>query len=292
MKSQRIELIPVSQIRVVNPRSRNQVTFKGIVTNIGAVGLKKPITVFRRKMEADGTQYDLVCGQGRLEAVIALGGASVPSIVTNAPLRQRYLMSLIENVARKRPSSREFLNEIRAMKSGGQDEAQIAAKLGMGREYVAGVLILLERGEDKLVAQVERGTLPLSVAVKIATTSGDHVQRALSEAYTSGELRGERLRTIQRLIVKRTARARAQTETKSLVLPRTARDLVKEYERHTQRQRTLVRRAAVVSERLIALTTALKRLLEDSQFLGLLRDEGLDVLPEPLAKRLGGSGGF
>ena len=78
MKSKHIERIPISVIRVVNPRFRNKVTFRVVMNNIGAVGLKKPITVFRRKPSKDGTSYDLVCGQGRLEAVAALGGKDIP----------------------------------------------------------------------------------------------------------------------------------------------------------------------------------------------------------------------
>jgi ParB family chromosome partitioning protein len=73
MKPQRIERIPIKQIRVVNPRSRNKKTFRAIINNIGTVGLKKPITVFRREFAEDGTRYDLVCGQGRLESVVISG---------------------------------------------------------------------------------------------------------------------------------------------------------------------------------------------------------------------------
>ena len=41
MKTQHIERIPVAQIRIVNPRSRNQFAFRAIINNIKAVGLKK-----------------------------------------------------------------------------------------------------------------------------------------------------------------------------------------------------------------------------------------------------------
>jgi ParB family transcriptional regulator, chromosome partitioning protein len=49
MKAERIERIPIAKIRVVNPRSRIKKTFQGIIKNIDTVGLKKPITVFRRE---------------------------------------------------------------------------------------------------------------------------------------------------------------------------------------------------------------------------------------------------
>ena len=70
--AQRVEWIPLDRITIVNPRTRNKRVFKEIVDNIAQVGLKRPITVTRR-MEADGPFYDLVCGQGRLEAYRALG---------------------------------------------------------------------------------------------------------------------------------------------------------------------------------------------------------------------------
>jgi hypothetical protein len=65
--AQRIEWIPIDRITVVNPRHRNKRVFKEIVENIATIGLKRPITVTRRA-EAEGPFYDLVCGQGRLEA--------------------------------------------------------------------------------------------------------------------------------------------------------------------------------------------------------------------------------
>ena len=283
MKPQHIDLIPINQIRVVNPRPRNKVTFRGIVNNIDTIGLKKPITVFRRPMDADGTQFDLVCGQGRLEAVTALGGTSVPVIITEASLEDRYLMSLIENIARKRPTNPELLREIQDLQERRCSEKTIAKRLGMDEEYVRGIIQLLQRGEKGLVARVEAGSVPLTVAVTIATAQSDEVQRALSEAYESGELRGEKLRTVQRIITKRSAKKRTAPREEDAKKRVTSKDMAKEYERHTERQRTLVRRAALVNERLTILTESLKRLFRDDSLVALLRAEELDKVPEQLA---------
>jgi len=284
MKPQHIESIPIDQIRVVNPRFRNRVTFRGIVHNIGVVGLKKPITVFRREVKADGTQYDLVCGQGRLEAVAAIGGTSVPAIVTEASLEDRYLMSLIENVARKRPTYSELLREFQELQKRGCGEQTIAKRLGMDERYVHGIVKLFQHGEEELVARVEAGSIPLSVAVKIATAPTGEVQQALSEAYEKGDLRGEKLRTVQRLIARRSAKNRAAPREGHIRV--NSNDLAKEYDRHTQRQRTLVRRATLVNERLTILTESLRQLFRDGAFVALLRTEALDKLPEQLASRL------
>jgi ParB family chromosome partitioning protein len=68
-----IAMIPVDQINVLNPRARNQRIFREIISNISSLGLKRPITVSRRGDAANGLPFDLVCGQGRLEAYFALG---------------------------------------------------------------------------------------------------------------------------------------------------------------------------------------------------------------------------
>src|SRR5882672_4850428 len=112
-----VQMIPVDQINVLNPRSRNKVVFQGIVTNISHLGLKKPITVARRADSTDGKPYDLVCGQGRLEAFIALGQTEIPAIVKEASREDCFLMSLVENVARRQQRPLELLREITNLKS-------------------------------------------------------------------------------------------------------------------------------------------------------------------------------
>jgi ParB family chromosome partitioning protein len=190
MKTQRIERIPISQIRVVNPRSRNKIAFRTIINNIGTVGLKKPITVFKRKPAKDGTCYDLVYGEGRMEAVGALGGKDIPAIVTEAGAKERYLMSLVENVARRRPRSSELLREVQRLKQAHYKNSAIADMLGMGHTYIEGIVRLLKCGENRLVEQVEAGTVPLSIAIRIATVGPEDLQRSLNEAYRTGDLRG------------------------------------------------------------------------------------------------------
>ena len=83
-----VQMIPIDQISVLNPRSRNRIVFQGIVSNIEKLGLKKPITVARRPEASDGKLYELVCGQRRLEAFTALRQTAVPAIVTEATKRR------------------------------------------------------------------------------------------------------------------------------------------------------------------------------------------------------------
>lgn len=284
MPKRDIERIPIAEIRVVNPRSRNKMTFRGIKINIESVGLKKPITVYRRKLEDDGTRYDLVCGQGRLEALSDLGESHVPALVTEASIKDRYLMSLVENIARKRPPISDLLREIRRFREAGCRNKEIAQRLGMGQSYVDSIIHLLKCGEDRLVEQVEAGTVPLSVAVRIAMSDGTALQRALSDAYEAGELRGHKLYLVQRIIAQR-----AQKEHRSpgqAAESRSTKDLANEYERHTLRLRELIARAQIVRERMALLTAAIRDLLADREFAVVITKHELATLPEPLAVRL------
>ena len=281
MKAQHIERIPISKIRVVNPRYRNKVTFRTIINNIGEVGLKKPITVRMRALGKDGTCYDLVCGQGRLEAVAALGGVDVPAIVTEAARKDCYLMSLVENIARRRPAGSELLHEVRRLKEAGCKNTIIGERLGLGHSYIDGIVRLLRCEEVELVNHVEAGTIPLSIAVKIATAGGTEIQRALNDAYNTGDLRGAKLRAVERLIATRSRQTSIKGNT-ALSGP----DLLKEYEVFTEKQRALVKRASVVRERLAILTTSLRQLFGDPEVVRLMLEQGLDTLPEHLMSRM------
>jgi ParB family chromosome partitioning protein len=209
-----------------------------------------------------------------------LGDSTVPAIFVHAPAEERYLMSVVENIARRLPSNSELVREVRSLMERGHKSAAIADKLGLDVTYINNVVRLLRKGEDRLIAQVEAGAIPLSIAVQIACASGADAQKALSDAYEKGDLRGSKFRTVQALIARRFGKKRS-VETKAK--PVSGKDLVREYEQHTQRQRSLVRRANMVRGRLAMLRSAMSRLLEDDHFVTLLRAEALDKLPESLS---------
>ena len=108
MSEQPIERIRISEIHIANPRPRNRARWQMIVANIREVGLKKPVTLVRRTTPtSDGKVFDLVCGQGRVEALVALGETHIPAVIIEARREDQFLMSLVENIARRPPSNRE-----------------------------------------------------------------------------------------------------------------------------------------------------------------------------------------
>lgn len=65
-----------------------------------------------------------------------------------------------------------------------------------------------------------------------------------------------------------------------------ANSLVRAYQRHTEKQQALLRRAERTKDRMLLLATALKRAFADEHFITLLRAEGLDTMSEQLAQRI------
>lgn len=283
-----VQMIPVNQINVLNPRSRNKTVFQSIVSNIANLGLKKPITVARRLEAIDGKPYDLVCGQGRLEAFIALGQTEIPAIVKEVSREECFLMSLVENVARRRPRPLELLREISTLKSRGYSTAEIAQKIDVHKAYVTGITHLLKNGEERLLYAVEKGRVPLSVAMQIANADEEGIQKALHQAYEEKTLRGHRLLTVRRIIELRKANGKSSNQgfrRRSAGL-QSAEGLVRVYRQEADRQKLLVKKFRVTEHRLLFIVSALKNLFQDENFITLLRAEELDTLPAYLADKI------
>lgn len=278
-----VEQIPVESVQVVNPRSRGENKYRQIVENIAKIGLKKPILVTRRAGRDGQGRYDLVCGQGRLEAYKALGQETVPAIIVNVDRENLLLMSLAENLARKRYTAVELAKEIGAMHERGYDFAEIARKTDLNVDYVRGIVRLLNKGESRLLRAVEAGQIPITIAITIASSSDEVVQRALADAYESKSLRGKALLKARQLIEQRRSGGKAARCREGLL---SADAVMKAFQLEMSKHRLLVTKAKVTETRLLFIVNALKSLVRDEHFVTLLRAEGLDAMPHFLAQRV------
>ena len=283
-----VELIDIDRITVINPRVRNKRVFREIVENIGEIGLKKPITVTRRE-HTDGKGYDLVCGQGRLEAYRALGQRNIPAIIVEADAEDCLVMSLVENCARRQHRAIDLLRDIEGLKRRGYTETEIAHKTGLSLEYVRSIIHLLEKGEHLLLRAVESAHIPFSVAIEIADADDAGVQRALQQAYEKKLLRGRKLLVAKRVIEQRRRRGKGKgfRNTESKREGAVSSDtLLRAYRDDTDKKRLLIRKADATRDRLVFVTEALRTLLTDENFVTLLRAESLDTLPRNMADRI------
>ncbi len=288
MKNQpKIVMIPVAKIRVINPRSRNKVKFQKIADNISNLGLKRPIKVSRR-IETDGDDgYDLICGQGRLEAFIMLGHKEVPAIVDDVPREERLLMSLVENIARRSPRTMEMVRQVGILRDRGYNNTQIAKKIDMDHALVGGIIRLLDKGEERLLTAVERGQIPISVAVMIASSDDAHVQKALTEAYEKKLLQGKAVLRARKIVEQRNTYGKTQRGPKKILQKFPTSDaIVRAYNKEAQRQRLMVKKAKLCETRLLVILNALRHVFADENFVTLLRAEKLDTLPAYLAENI------
>lgn len=287
-KAHSVKMIPIEKIRVLNPRDRNAKKFELIVQNISNLGLKRPITVSVSEKKNGEQWYDLVCGQGRLEAFVALGQLSIPAVVIDVSREECFLMSLVENLARKQHINLELVQQIGTLKERGYKTSEIAKKIDMNKEYVRGIIRLLDRGEERLINAVEKGRIPITVAMEISAADDENAQIALLEAYEKKKLNGTELKRVRQLIDQRRSKGKslrvgfASSKKKSL----TANAMVRTYRQEVERQNLMIRNAKLCETRLVFIISALSELFEDENFINLLRAELIESMPKYLSVQI------
>ena len=285
----KVQMIPIERIRILNPRHRDKKKFEIIVQSIKNLGLKKPIQVSVRSTdEAEGPGYDLVCGQGRIEAFTALGYKEIPAIVVEISKEDRLLRSLVENMARRNPAPLELINEIMRLKANGNSINEIAKKLDIEHHMASGLIALKKAGEERLLEAALKGKVPLGVAMEIAQTDSVEMQRELLKAYEGKQLNQFSIRAVKKLIEQRRFFGKQRGSAgKNPRKSRTSADsLVNAYRRESQRQKLMVKKAHVCEARLLFVVTAFSKLVADVNFETLLRAESLPTMPKAIGDKV------
>ncbi|KVS57678.1 hypothetical protein WK39_18205 [Burkholderia cepacia] len=278
-----IELIPVNQIRVLNPRARSRRMHAEIVRNIEAVGLKRPITVCRSDETKKSGVFDLVCGQGRLEAFIELGQSEIPARVIDASEHECLIKSLVENIARPQKATVELLDSISILKHRGYSNAEIGRKIGCTAEWAKSVAALLEKGERRLLAAVEAGHMSLSLAIEIARAPDSECQNLLMDAYNRGDLRGKKVTVVRRVLALRARVGKTSVINiagKGRSKTYKPEELRRIYEVEAAKHKALHKRAEFTQSRLMGAIEAFRDLLQVEAFVTLLSDEKRSSMPE------------
>lgn len=286
MQNETIQVIPINRIRIINPRTRNQKIFADLVENIAKIGLKRPITV---TPSDDIGFYDLLCGQGRLEACQMLGEEFIPCRVIQANSEESYLISLVENIARRRHSNIELLSGIKLLDERGYKTTDISRKIGFSQSYINGILHLLNAGEERLINAVEKGIIPISIAISISRSDDKDVQKQLAELYDDGTFKKSDIQKIRNIIHRRNLNGKKvhsalPNSTRSQIYnPKTVLHIYKE---ETQRQHMMIKQADYDEKQLFIILSCLNKLFADKYFQLVLRSENLDDMPKDLSERM------
>jgi len=281
-----VQSIPIDRIRILNPRHRDKAKFERVVQSIKNLGLKKPIKISRRNVkEGEEPGYDLVCGQGRIEACRALGFIQIPAIVVDVSKEDRLLMSLVENMARRYPATMDLIMEIERLKKQGYSNLAISKKLDISDTQVGGLLALRSAGEERLLDAAIKGKVPLGVAIDIAKTDNRETQQGLLKAYENRQLNQTSIRVVKKLLDQRHFFGKSRSSGgKSTRRKQTAEDLVYAYQKESQRQKLMVKKAKFCEAKLVFLQAEFKQLLSNEDFINLLRAEGLASAPKFIAE--------
>ena len=274
-----IREIPLDRIRVLNPRTRGRRSHDELVQSIERVGLKRPITVSSHISE-DGESFDLVCGQGRLEAYKRLEQTKIPAIILEIDEKDCLLRSLVENVARRKHRGADLVSDILTLRERGYSDDQIASKIGVSEGWVSKVALLLERGERDLINAIEAGFLPVSLAVAIACEPNAEIQKRLVVAYQEGALKGGDVARVRRMLDRRYAAGTPEDAEKR------ANELIETLQKKAERHRLELKRAEVLRTQLAFVIQALRELRASAEFVEILGQEGLGQLPGALSDRV------
>lgn len=279
-----LQMVPISEINVVNPRDRDKLIAESIRQNILKVGLKRPITVTPSKHPESGKKYDLICGQGRLEAFQALGATEIPAVIMNVTREDALLMGLVENVARRRSNGIELINSLKYLREQGYTEEDISLKTDLTLGYVKDIFKLIDNGEQYLLKAVEKGNLPLYLAISIATEEDADVQIALTKAFESGQISGTDLIRMQKMIVRRKRYGRALTVPREKRTRVASQKILAQYQRNAKEKKFLIAQLNYVKSNISIAAAAFGKLLNDLHFTNQLHAAGLHEIPALVVK--------
>lgn len=272
-----IILIKTSLIKIINPRSRNKFRHGEITESIDKSGLRKPITV--RKINDKEYEYALVCGQGRLEAINNLNEDMIPAFIIDIDDETAYLMSLIENMARVNPRAGEQFNRIKEMKAEGLTDKEISTVTGFSYGWISSITMLIDKAENKLLAAVESGKIPISLAVEIAKTDYQGAQELFVQAFEKGEIKHKDIIKIRAILDARNEGLKGfngagfgySKKKKDL----TTEDLTKLYQENIDSHKKIKKKALFVEENIILARQIIQDIMNDDGFAKLVKEENM-----------------
>jgi ParB family chromosome partitioning protein len=275
MKDRRREFIPIDKIKVINSRTRDEAQFSMNVQSIDAIGQIKDIRVNDKFLAKDGV-YELICGEGRLNAQKRLGQTHVPAEVVTCSRKQAYLESLVENLARSRPGTMDFARELKNLHDEGWGYEKIAAIACRSLEYIRQYIRLVENGEERLIQGVEQDVFPISFAVLVAQADDASIQNVLMDAFDQGIVNSANFAKARAIINARMDSRKTKKGTKEYTVAALTEDIATA----THAKDSYVREAQGKESRLFTLLDGLAALWKDAGFMLLIQAEHLEKRPE------------
>lgn len=286
MQDQNVHMVKISSIKVVIPRSRNKFRHAEITESIDASGLRKPITI--RRIIDKKYDFALICGQGRLESLTALGEELVPAFILDIDENQAYIMSLVENMARVIPRAGEQFQRIKEMTEQGLTNKEISNSTGLSLHWITSLTMLINKGENKLLSAVESGCIPISFAVEIARVDFEGGQELLIKAFDEGLIKHKDVGKIREILDSRDEGLKGFINNNFGVAKKKKKmstdELQQLYQDNISQHKKIKNKAEYVEIKLLVAGQIFKELTSNESFSKIVSEESLQDIVKVIVK--------
>lgn len=286
MQDQNVHMVKISSIKVVIPRSRNKFRHAEITESIDSSGLRKPITI--RRIVDKKYDFALICGQGRLESLTALGEELVPAFILEIDENQAYIMSLVENMARVIPRAGEQFQRIKEMTEQGLTNKEISNSTGLSLHWITSLTMLINKGENKLLSAVESGSVPISFAVEIARVDFEGGQELLIKAFDEGLIKHKDVGKIREILDSRDEGLKGFINNNFGVAKKkkkmTTDELQQLYQDNISQHKKIKNKADYVEIKLLVANQIFKELTSNESFSKIVIEESLQDVVKVIVK--------
>jgi len=276
MNDNQIHMLEISKIKVVIPRSRNKFKHAEITDSIDTSGLRKPITV--RRIADRKYEFALICGQGRLESLSALGEELIPA----------FILDIDENMARVIPRAGEQFQRIKEMNEQGLSNKEISYSTGLSLHWITSLTMLISKGENKLLSAVESGSIPISLAVEIARVDFEGGQELLIKAFDEGLIKHKDVGKIRDILDSRDEGLKGFLNNSFGVAKKkkklTTDELKQIYQDNISQHRKIKNKAEYVERNLLIASQIFKELSDNEEFSKILDEESLNEVVKVIMK--------
>jgi ParB family chromosome partitioning protein len=203
-ESTKIVEIKTDEIKFFVRRSRAQGAYARLKESISAVGLKQPIHVRditrwshsdRRRHDGGLYNYELICGQGRLQAFRELELPIIPAMIIDVPEEEIVGRFLAENVMRKRLSWFERAQLVKEDIERGIGVEEIKNKYFVTTGHVYKYLRTLGHASSKLMKEGEIQKLSMNDA-EVLTSLNAEGQEIVVEHMKEDNLGPDQIRAL------------------------------------------------------------------------------------------------
>ncbi len=272
--------ISIQEIEVINSRRREKERFEQIVESIRRLGLLKPILVNDHYLEEKG-KYELLCGEGRVLACKRLGHEKIMAEVINCHRNTGHIVSLVENMARKRYTTIELARLIYNLHLKGATIEELSRITNRSKSFIVQYVKLMKNGEERLIMAVEESRLPISIAARIAGAPDGEVQDLLLEAIEQKVMSGTDVNKVRKLIETRmTGKKKYRNKKRGTLSPGTnlsLNQLKKDFRLMIRKQEEYLIKSKQLEGTVSLLNGFIETLLKDEHFMEFVRGEGIKI---------------